>query len=260
MVARPTQLTGLTGGKVARLLIEDMWGELGVPAVLTTDQDSRFVSEFFLTTCHLLGIRTVFAQAHRPQANGRAEVAGKVLKDLLRKLSMEQKRPWPELVPIALRIRHDLVDPEVGFSPYQLVFGRERAGSGPAWFVEHESPEAQKWLEKRREVEVEVAERLRGRLEKKQQVINKTRREREFKVGDWVYLRKPKEVAGPGLEPFWTGPFEIRERRGEHSYVIKIGRSETPAHASQLKLLIESGERQGLRVSGAVCREDSQRL
>ena len=51
MVVRPTRKEGLTGEKAARLLWEGSCGELGVPTILTTDQDPRFVSSFFQTFC-----------------------------------------------------------------------------------------------------------------------------------------------------------------------------------------------------------------
>ena len=47
MIARPTRKEGLTGEKAAKLLWQDSWGELGIPAIITTDQDTRFVSYFF---------------------------------------------------------------------------------------------------------------------------------------------------------------------------------------------------------------------
>ena len=107
---------GLTGEKAAMLLWKDSWGEIGVPAIITTDQDPRFVSSFFTTICALSGCRVVFSQAHRPQANGRAESAGKVIRDIMRKLFLEEARSWVLLLPLAIRIRHDTIDPELGIS------------------------------------------------------------------------------------------------------------------------------------------------
>ena len=97
------------------LLWKDSWGEIGVPAIITTDRDPRFVSSFFTTICALSGCRVVFSQAHRPQANGRAESAGKVIRDIMRKLFLEEARSWVLLLPLAIRIRHDTIDPELGF-------------------------------------------------------------------------------------------------------------------------------------------------
>jgi transposase InsO family protein len=74
MVARPSLKKGLTGEKAAHLFIDGSWGELGIPNTITSDQGSQFVSQWWLTMCSRLGARSAFSQAHRPQANGRAEV------------------------------------------------------------------------------------------------------------------------------------------------------------------------------------------
>ena len=83
------------------------------------------------------------------QANGRAESAGKVIRDIMRKLFLGEARSWVLLLPLAIRIRHDTIDPELGFSPYQLVFGRDRPGFGLPWALPRENLEARAWFEKR---------------------------------------------------------------------------------------------------------------
>jgi transposase InsO family protein len=81
IIARPTRYAGLTGERAAHLMLDVAWGEIGVPAVVTSDQGAQFVSSWWKAMCARLGMRQVFSQAHRPQANGRAETAGKVLYD-----------------------------------------------------------------------------------------------------------------------------------------------------------------------------------
>ena len=78
IVALPVNKVGLTGEKLARQLL-DKWLDMGggIPAVITSDQGSQFVSTWFRTMCASLGIRQAFSQAYRPQANGRAERAGR---------------------------------------------------------------------------------------------------------------------------------------------------------------------------------------
>ena len=83
--------------------------------------------------CQRLGIRQAFSQAHRPQANGRAEVAGRVIKDIMTKLAQTERLNWVEALPRVLRIRHDTYDPVMGMSPYQVMFGRERSLGG--WYL-----------------------------------------------------------------------------------------------------------------------------
>ena len=77
IVAIPTNKTGLTSEKVAKLLYYK-WTDLGggIPSVITSDQGPQFTGKFFNAFCSLLGIRQAFTQAYRAQANGRAERAG----------------------------------------------------------------------------------------------------------------------------------------------------------------------------------------
>jgi len=84
--------------------------------------ESRFVSALFITMCSRLGIRCTLYQAHRPNANGRAEVAGKVICDVLREVTNEKEREgqsWVEIPSLAIRLHHDVAYLETVFRPYQ---------------------------------------------------------------------------------------------------------------------------------------------
>ena len=126
MIARPCSKLGLTGERAAHLLLDNCWGELGIPSLIMSDQGPQFLNQWWAVMCSRLGIRQAFSQSHRPQANGRAEVAGRVIQDLLRKMHVTQHVNWVEALPRVLRVHHDMVDPISGLSPYQVVFGRER--------------------------------------------------------------------------------------------------------------------------------------
>lgn len=63
-----------------------------------------------------------FSEAHRPQVNGRAGVAGKVICDMFRYLKNQRGRetgPWVELLPMVVRPRQYVSNPETGLIPYQ---------------------------------------------------------------------------------------------------------------------------------------------
>ena len=107
------------------MFLEGSWGEMGVPAVVTYDKGSQFASQWWDTLCNRLGVRVTYSQAHRPQANGRAEVAGKTLIGLLRKIWNEHQINWVEALPLVLKQYHDAPG-ESGYSPYEVVFGRHR--------------------------------------------------------------------------------------------------------------------------------------
>ena len=123
MVVIPTLYRGLSGAEVARSMLKNMWRPFGIPSVITSDQGSHFVNTWWETMCAKLGIRQAFSQAYHHQANGRAEVAGQQIMELLRKLNAKEAINWVEALPQVLDRYHDM--PGVsGYSPYQILLGR----------------------------------------------------------------------------------------------------------------------------------------
>ena len=96
IVCKCTQKLGLTAEKAAHLMMDDGWDIYGIPHVIASDRGPQFIGIWWRTMCQRLGIRQAFSQAHRPQANGRAERAGKQIINLLRKLNVEQEINWVE--------------------------------------------------------------------------------------------------------------------------------------------------------------------
>ena len=237
MVARPTQKQGLTGEKSAHLLLDGGWGEVGIPSVVTSDQGPQFVSQWWVTMCSRLGIRMAYAQAHRPQANGRAEVAGRVVQDVLRKLLIDRNINWVEALPHALRIHHDMAEPTTGLSPYQIMFGRERTLAGLPWDPPRECQEASDFFAEMKHIDEEVARFMSEAHEKWANRINAHRKAgTPPAVGDWVWYLRPREVGGNKLQSWWLGPYKVVERVGERSYQVRTPRGEVlDVHLDQIK-------------------------
>jgi transposase InsO family protein len=129
IVAIPTEKEGLTAEKAAHLVMEHGWSLFVEPRIITTDQGPQFTGQWWRTMCARLGVRTAFSQAYRPQANGRAERAGKTLWEILRKLDADHQVHWVEALPKVLRIHHDTPN-DSGLTPYNILFGRDRYDAG----------------------------------------------------------------------------------------------------------------------------------
>ena len=187
--------------------------------------------------CARLGIRTAFSQSHRPQANGRAEVAGRVLNDVLRKLVNVTGINWVEALPRALRILHDTPNPITKMSPYEIVFGRERSLGGLPRVSQHECMEASEWLDRMHKIDSQVAKALNDAHQVLQSRLNANRRERPpYHPGEWVWYLRPKSVGGVKMQTWWQGPFKVIERVGERSYRLRTQHGEEfDTHADQMK-------------------------
>ena len=110
-------------------MYEYQWRPFGVPATISSDQGSHFISSWWDTLCHLMGIRQAYSQAYHHQAIGRAERAGQQIMEKLRKLQVHDKVNWVETLPRVLDRIHDLPG-ETGFTPSEILFGRHRPLSG----------------------------------------------------------------------------------------------------------------------------------
>ena len=236
MVARPTTKQGLSGERAAHLLIDGSWGELGVPSIITCDQGTQFTNQWFATMCARLGVRVAFSQAHRTQANDRADVCGRVLHLSLRKMHLQEGINWVEALPRALRFQHDLVG-EFGVSAYELVFGRERNLVGIPWEPVRECTEAADFFKHMDAIDEKVAHALNEAHQKAQKRINAKRHPKaSFDDGSWVWLLSPRKVGGQKIERWWKGPFQVVQRVGEASYQIRTDRSVLyDVHRDQLK-------------------------
>jgi hypothetical protein len=167
VVARPTRYDGFTGEKAAHFMLDPTWGELAVPSVVTCHLGCHFVSQWWLTVCARLGVRVTFAHTYHHQSNGRAEVAGRIIQDVVRKLLIDADINWVEALPRTTRILHDTPDAITGLAPYEVVFGRERALAGLPWGPEKKCPEAADFfdrmkieIEERGEIDCQVARAL----------------------------------------------------------------------------------------------------
>ena len=222
IVAWPCAKKGLTAEKAAHLIFENGWEAFGIPSVLTSDQGPQFVGQFWRTMCARLGIRHAYSQAYRPQANGRAEVAGKTLISILRKFHTEETLNWVEALPRVLRVYHDTPG-ESGFSPYQIVFGRDRNLAGVPYTHPRECEGATEFFERCKNLEKIASEKLKSLH--KTEISNKNASRAKpppYGVGDWVWVLRPRNSGVTKLETWWVGPCEVVRRTGDLSYEVRV--------------------------------------
>ena len=237
MVATPHSGKGLTADKVATAMYRQ-WDMFGVPSVVASDRGPQFASAWWQTLCAAMGVRRSYGQAYHHQANGRAEVAGQRLMNLLKKLTVDVEVPeasWVTLLPKALRHLHDAPG-ESGLSPYEIVFGRHRPLQGLPQQPPREAEGALEFLERMRQLDISVAKRLNELHEKRWRTINSKRRAPPpFVVGSKVWYKPEPQPGRDKLDPHWKRGV-VAGRVGRDSYVVELGPGvRREAHRSQLK-------------------------
>ena len=200
---------------VATALIQ-FFARNGIPVKILTDQGSKFMSHVLAQTCKMLGISHITTVPYRPQGNGVLERFHGTLKPLLAKAS-EDGMDWVSFLPLALSAIRSVPCRSTGFSPAELVFGKNPRNFLDVVFEGWSNPsyasvDVQAWvqqLQDKLEVLRDTAT-LNNQLARTKQNRHtaKSRSLRKYNPGDLVFTRIPGCRAV--LQASWEGPFEVQ--------------------------------------------------
>ena len=95
----------------------------GSPNKVFSDNGSEFESEEFKDLCENFNITFTTTHSYSPWSNGLCERHNYILTETLLKIKEEGKCDWETALAWAISAKNSLINVK-GFSPYQLVFGR----------------------------------------------------------------------------------------------------------------------------------------
>lgn len=109
---------------VAKCLWEQFLSHYGFPERLHSDQGRDFESQTIKELCALAGIRKVRTSPYHPRGNP-VERFNRTLLSMLGTLQMKEKTRWREHVKPLTHAYNCTKNDVTGFSPYELMFGRQ---------------------------------------------------------------------------------------------------------------------------------------
>jgi len=113
----PTHDT-ITSPKLAQLFLLHVFTKHGVPAHVTSDQGSEFVSHFFRSLGKALDMKLHFTSGYHPEGDGQTERANQTLKQYLRMYCNYQQDNWSDLLPLAKFAYNNAPSTTTGVSPF----------------------------------------------------------------------------------------------------------------------------------------------
>ncbi|WVZ49090.1 hypothetical protein U9M48_000471 [Paspalum notatum var. saurae] len=247
--------TTYSGAKLAELYISRIVCLHGVPKKIVSDRGTQFTSHFWKRLHESMGTKLNFSSAYHPQTDGRDERTNQILEDMLRACAIQYVI---EVGTKVCRMPSFLITIVIGLVSRCHLFGLcmvDDAGTPLHWDQPGEKQLFGPGIIEDAERQVRmIRENLRIAQTRQKSYADNRRRDLEFAVGDYVYLKvspirglRRFKVKGK-LAPRYIGPFKIIDRKGEVAYQLelpdRLSGVHNVFHISQLKKCLRVPEEQ----------------
>ena len=108
----------ITARQYARLFIDHVFKLHGLPEVIISDHDPKFLSKFWDEFFAHLGTDLRFSTAFHPQTDGQSEVTNQVMENFLRPFVEWIPHTWVQQLPLAEFAANNAISVNTRFSPF----------------------------------------------------------------------------------------------------------------------------------------------
>ena len=238
---------------------------MGVPREILTDQGSNFTSQLLAELYRLLQVRPIRTSPYHPETDGLVERYNQTLKSMLRKAVTETGKDWDKMIPYLLFAYREVPQASTGFSPFELLYGRDVRGPLDVLRDTWESGTASdenviSYVMSTREKLSQMAEIVKENLTKAQlhqkTWYDKRARLREFKRGDLVLVLLP--TTSNKLLAQWQGPYQVVQRMGKVTYLVEMQDKKKRKRIFHVNMLKDYHVREGDGDQGSYFSEEYQ--
>ena len=206
-----------------------LFSRVGIPKEILTDQGPNFTSRLLAELYQLLHVDALRTSPYHPQTDGLVERFNGTLKEMLRKSAQEDGRDWDKLLPYVLFAYREAPQESTGFSPFELLYGRDIQGPldvvKEEWETHPKSSESvvshiMMMRERLEGMSTLVQENLKKAQDGQKTWYDRTARERTLTPGDRVLVLLPTSTCK--LLAQWHGPYEVVRQVGKVNYLISM--------------------------------------
>ncbi|KAL0195135.1 hypothetical protein M9458_008707, partial [Cirrhinus mrigala] len=202
---------------------------VGIPAEILTDQGTPFMSRLMADLCRLLRVKQICTTVFHPQTDGLVERFNQTLKQMLKRVAAEDRKDWDLMLPYVLFGVREVPQASTGFTPFELLFGRQPRGlldvAREAWEQQQPAPlrsaieHVREMRERIERVMPLVREHVTKAQQSQQRIYNRAAQPREFQPGDRVMVLVPTSACK--FLATWQGPYTVTERVGPVTYQLR---------------------------------------
>lgn len=198
----------------------DIFSRVGVPREMLTDMGTQFTSSLMKDVNRLISMKQWTTTHYHPSCNGLVERFNGTLKQILKRLCAEKPKDWDKYLNAVLFAYRELPQESLGFSPFELVYGR--SVRGPMSILKEMCTEVIEYpnvrttyqyvldLKDRLQTMAELAkENLEKSASRYKKYYDRKARNRSLQVDDKALILMPTDNNKLLLQ--WKGPFNCEE-------------------------------------------------
>src|SRR5258707_2726674 len=211
--------------QVARLFLTHVFSKHGVPAHITSDCGSEFISHFFCSLGKLLQMRLHFTLGYHLEGDGQTERANQVLEQYLWGYTNYQQDNWVTLLLMAEFTYNNATNATTGVSPFFANKGYHPELTSDLQ-AETSSAKAQAFVADLEHIQAELKENIAQAQERYRKNVDKHRVEApKLNISNQAYVKakffRTRQPSKKLLEKN-LGPYDIIGKLGTHSITLHL--------------------------------------
>jgi hypothetical protein len=233
---------------VAQVYLNNIYKLHGLPQIIVSDRDRVFTSAVWQELFRLTHTTLNTSSSYHPQTGGQTERLNQCLETYLRCMIHDCPTKWFQWLPLAEYWYNTTYHSAHGTTPFEVLYGNKPRHFGITTTDTCSVPDLQQWLQDRSAMTQLIQQHLARAQQRMKFQADKQRSEREFAVGDWVYLKLQPHVQHSvarrtcaKLNYKYFGSYLILQRIGAVAYKLQLPPSSKihqVVHVSQLKKAI----------------------